>query len=351
MVTQKDVAKRAGVSFITVSRVVNKESNVKEETRLKVEKAIAELGYFPGFAGQALNSGKCRTIAVLTPINFEEDIRANYLMGILAGIDRECRSQSCDIMFSTFLEDDSTFDYLRPFRQHKVDGIIYVGLKRMPPEMLEEVQIRKLPCVVIGDRPENEQLSWVDTDNEKAGYETTVRIWQMGHRRIMFHGLIKELYNANITDRENGFRRAIKEMSGHEVDESMIVRSDYSTESISESFATAFASLGAGTGTGTNRMPTAIFCCTDNRLPPAIKELHRLGLSVPQDVSLVGFDGFLRNNPYYDFSLATNVQPLIPMGEKAAQILFNHINNATALRATELFSVTFEGGDSLIPVV
>ncbi len=70
MVTQKDVAKYAGVSFITVSRVVNKEPNVKEETRKKVEQAIKEIGYFPGFAGKALNSGRCNTIAILTPINF-----------------------------------------------------------------------------------------------------------------------------------------------------------------------------------------------------------------------------------------------------------------------------------------
>ena len=226
MVTQKDVAKRAGVSFITVSRVVNKEQNVKEETRLKVEEAIRELGYFPGFAGQALNSGRCKTIAVLTPINFEADMRASYLMCVLAGINSVCRAKGCDIMLSTFTEDDPTFDYLRPFRQHKVDGIIYIGLKKMAKEMLEEIETRKLPCVVVGDRPTSIQLSWVDTDNEKAGFETTERIWRLGHRSIMFHGLVKSIYNANIADREKGFRHAIKVLSGKDVDEDLIVRRD-----------------------------------------------------------------------------------------------------------------------------
>jgi LacI family transcriptional regulator len=344
MVTQKDVAKYAGVSFITVSRVVNKEQNVKEETRLRVEKAIQDLGYFPAFAGQALNSGLCKTIAVLTPINFEEDIRASYLMGIMSGINNSCRKHSCDIMFTTFSEDDPNFDYLRPFRQHKVDGIIYVGLKIMPPEMLDEIRTRKLQCVVIGDRPENELLSWIDTDNLTAGYETTKRIWEMGHRRIFFHGLNKDIYNANITDREIGFKKAYKELSGKDVDESMIIRSDYTGESIAESFRKAFSTMEK------SEMPTAIFCSTDNRMPPAIKELKRCGLSVPKDVSLVGFDGFINNSQYYDFTLATNAQPLFDMGNKAADILFSHIKDPSLPRCTELFSVPFEAGDSLTTV-
>lgn len=349
MVTQKDVAKLAGVSFITVSRVVNKEQNVKEDTRLKVEQAIRQLGYFPGFAGQALNSGKCRTIAVLTPINFEEDMRANYLMGMLAGIDSVCREKGCDIMFTTFTEADPDFDYLRPFRQHKVDGIIYIGLRRMPPEMLEEIQTRKLPCIVVGDRPECEQLSWVDTDNEKAGYETTVHIWEKGHRRIMFHGLNKDIYNSNIFDREKGFRRAIKDLSGVDVDERMIVRSDYTNESISKSFADSFDFL-LNLPDGRNLMPTAIFCSTDNRLPSAVKELRCRGFSVPKDVSLVGFDGFLQGSLYYDFSFATNIQPLHNMGRTAARILFEQIKDSLCPRRTELFEVPFEFGDSLASI-
>lgn len=340
MVTQKDVAEYAGVSFITVSRVVNKEKNVKEETRLKVEDAIQKLGYFPGFAGQALNSGLCKTIAVLTPINLEDDIRASYLMSVLSGINNSCIKNNCDIMLTTFQEDDKTFDYLRPFKQHKVDGIIYVGLKEIPQEMLDEIKSRKHICVVIGDRPQNELFSWVDTNNEKAAYETTVRIWNNGHRKIFFHGLTKDIYNANIFDREKGFIKAIKELTGS-FDESMIIRSGYDNESISNSLKNTFSSIAK------EKMPTAIFCSTDSRIPLAIKELKKIGLSVPNDISLVGFDGFLVNSPFFDFSISTNKQPLYDMGKRAAEILFEHIKEPTLPRTTELFDVQFLPGESL----
>lgn len=142
MVTQKDVASLAGVSFITVSRVINGEKNVREETRRKVQDAINTLNYSPSFAGQALNSGRCNTIAVLTPIPLSQTMQTLYLTNVLAGVERACKKQKVDILFETVPESeyDSHFDYLRTYKQRKVDGIIFIGLKRIPEEMTEEIQ-------------------------------------------------------------------------------------------------------------------------------------------------------------------------------------------------------------------
>ena len=98
MVTQKDVADLAGVSFITVSRVVRGEANVKPETKRKVEDAIAQLGYAPSFAGQVLNSGRCNTIGVLTPIPLYISGRSFYLMNLLSGINEVCHKNKTDIL-------------------------------------------------------------------------------------------------------------------------------------------------------------------------------------------------------------------------------------------------------------
>lgn len=342
MVTQKDVAKKAGVSFITVSRVVNNEGNVKEETRKKVENAIKELGYFPSFSGKALNSGKCNTIAVATPINYDIGGRSDYLLKLLSGIDEVTKRYQCDVLLNNFDEDDTTYDYLRPFRQRKIDGIIYVGLKKMPQVMLEELQTFKFPCVVIGDRPTESHLSWVDTDNFSAGYNTTAHLIKNGHKDIVFFGLKKDIFNQNITHREEGYLKAMKDLLGKDKSQCKILRSTYDMDSITKVFEDFITQ-----SMQNNTIPSAIFASTDERIPPILKIFHNLNISVPKDISIVGFDGFLLGNPFLNFPIATNIQPLKEMGEKAAEMLFERINNPDLKPTSHIFSVPFFQGESI----
>lgn len=340
MVTQKDVANLAGVSFITVSRVINGEQNVKEETRRKVQAAIEELGYAPSFAGQVLNSGKCNTIGVLSPIPFHQMMRSFYLMDILSGINDVCHKNNTDLLINIVPEVGKVpdYDYLRPYKQKKVDGLIYVGLKKIPSEMLKELKLRKLPCVVIGDRPESELLSWVDTDNFQAARNTVQEIWKRGHRKIAFLGLKKNIYNANIADREQSFIQTLKDLGASYDPKDYIIRSDFDSETIYKDVEAALA--------GWKELPTAIFCCTDSCVPQTIQGIKNRGLSVPEDISIVGFDGFI-NKSYFYMNVATNKQPLVQMGQRAAEILFNHIQIPEAQKETAVLSVPFEAGDSL----
>ena len=342
MVTQKDVAKKAGVSFITVSRVVNNEGNVKEETRIKVENAIKELGYFPSFSGKALNSGKCNTIAVSTPINYDVNGRAEYLMRVLSGIDEVAKSLKCDVLLNNFDEDDTTYDYLRPFRQRKVDGIIYVGLKQMPQIMLDELKTFRFPCVVIGDRLTESSLSWVDTDNFAAGYNSTSQLIQKGHKDIVFFGLDKDVFNQNITHREQGFLKAMKDFLGKDESQCKIIRASYDFDSISKSFEDFILECKKN-----NSLPTAIFSATDERIPLMLRILYNNNITVPDEISIVGFDGFLMNNPFLNFQIATNIQPLKEMGQTAAKILFERINNPELEPTSKIFTVPFFQGDSI----
>lgn len=341
MATQKEVAKLAGVSFITVSRVVNDEGNVKEETKRRVQEAIRQLGYFPSHAGKALNSGKNSTIGVMTPARFGDGMENAYLMGVLRGIELVCRERGQDILLSPMSEDDPGFDYLRPYRQRKVDGMIYVGLKQMPEEMRAEIAERLIPCVVVGDRPEYPFLSWIDTDNERAGYETTVKIWEAGHRVIAFHGISAEHYNANISDRERGFRRAMRELSGKNVDDRFVWRADYTREGILRSVVNAYPEC--------PERPTALFCSTDNRVLASLAAFAELGISCPADISVVGFDGFIRDI-VFEPSIATNEQPLVLMGKQAAQVLLRHIEEPSLPRQELVLPVTFVDGKSLARV-
>ena len=229
MVTQKDVANLAGVSFITVSRVINGEQNVKEETRRKVQAAIEQLGYAPSFAGQVLNSGKCNTIGILSPIPFYKAIRSFYMMELLAGINEVCQEKDVDMLINIVPEVGKVpeYDYLRSYKQKKVDGIIYMGLRKLPAEMLSELQLRKLPCVVIGDRPESDLISWVDTDNVSAAKNAVNEIWKKGHRKIAFVGLKKSIYNANVSDREKSYVETLTQLGVDYNPRDYIIRTDY----------------------------------------------------------------------------------------------------------------------------
>ncbi len=338
MATQKEVAKLAGVSFITVSRVVNNEGNVKEETRRRVQEAIRQLGYFPSHAGKALNSGRNNTIGVMTPARFGEGMENAYLMGILRGIELACHDRDQDILLSPMSEEDPEFDFLRPYRQKKVDGMIYVGLKKMPGELRGEIAERLIPCVVVGDRPEYDHLSWIDTDNERAGYETTMRIWEAGHRVIAFHGLDPDFFNANIADRERGYRKAIRELTGKDADERLVWRSDYTRSGVQSSVREAYPRC--------DPRPTAVFCSTDNRAIAVLSVLPELGIRCPQDISIVGFDGFIRDI-VFEPSMATNEQPLAEMGRRAADILLDHIEKPDLPRREIVFPVAFVDGESL----
>lgn len=341
MATQKEVAKLAGVSFITVSRVINNEGNVKEETRKKVEDAIRELGYFPNFAGRVLNSGRNNTIGVMTPIRFNEGIENAYLMSLLNGIERACRKNNQDILLSPMVEDSQSFDYLRPYRQRKVDGLIYVGLQSITKKMIKEIDSLQIPCVVIADRPSHNRISWIDTDNERAGYEITKLIWKKGHRKIAFHGVDLSIKNANIADREAGYTSALRELTGKNPDSNLIIRAGYDTKSIRQSIHSFLKQAEIKL-----KLPTAIFCSTDNRAILIIDELKSLGFSIPNDMSIVGFDGFAQ---FYHSSptIATNIQPLPEMGERAVEIVLEHIKNRSLPRKEIIMPVPFLDGESL----
>jgi len=120
MATQKDVAKLANVSFITVSRVINNMGNVKEETRERVLAAIKELNYYPNTIAQGLNRNKVRTLAIQAPIPSDITIEeTSYYRRLLIGIEKYCIKENYDILLSTQRGDINSFDYLKPFHDHQ----------------------------------------------------------------------------------------------------------------------------------------------------------------------------------------------------------------------------------------
>lgn len=342
MVTQKDVAKKAGVSFITVSRVINDQGNVQDETRQRVLKAIRELDYHPNHLGQALNSGKNNTIGVMTPIRFQGGLEANmYLIGVLDGIEHACRENHRDLLLSTEDITDSSFDFLHPYHQRKVDGLVFLGLQNMDPGSIQEIENGHIPCVVIGDRPVSNGISWVDSDNETGGYLTGKRMLELGHRKIAFVGVDPvESRNLNIKYRFNGLKRAMLE-AGVPWDDRYHLVGDFIEDSGVEVFKRLLASG--------LEMPSAIFCGTDAMALGIIHQARDSGLRVPEDLSVVGFDGFPLGQHMRPV-LTSNQQPLKQMGAEAVTLLLQYIANPDLARENRIFPITFLPGETLAGV-
>jgi len=338
MATQKDVADRAGVSFITVSRVVNGLGNVRPETRERVEKAIRDLGYYPNRQAQALNNGLTHTIALVTPRMFGQPLFNNfYVMNLLAGVDSRGRELGWDILMSTDWDREGEFDFLRVWHQRKVDGLVFVGLKQFPSAQRKLIETRRIPCVSLSDRLGSPAVSWVDSANAEAATDAVGRLTALGHRHLAFLGVDPSLdFNPNFQHREAAVRRAAADR-GLTLD----VFAQGTIETTEELSPRAYLDAG--------RQATGIIAGNDTVAMSFMAAVARAGLHSPRDYSIVGFDGEPRGRTHNP-TLATYAQPLFEMGQAAVQILVDRLVGDNQTKVEKQFPLEFVAGGSLGPV-
>jgi LacI family transcriptional regulator len=338
MATQKDVADRAGVSFITVSRVVNNLGNVKPETRVKVEEAIRDLHYHPNRQAQALNNGLTHTLALVTPRMFDRPLFNNYyVMSLLSGVEMRGRELGWDVLMSTDFDHEGEFDFLRVWHQRKVDGLIFVGLKRFPGEQIREIETKGIPCVSISDRIESPAISWVDTRNDEAAADAVRRLAHLGHRHFAYLGVDLALdYNPNFRDREVAVRRTVAEL-GLELD----VFAAGTMDNAGEVSPRLYLSR--------KKRATAVISGNDSVAMNFIAAVGQAGLTCPRDFSIVGFDAEPAGRMQVP-SLASYRQPLLDMGQASVSVLVNQMTGFRKGKVENAFPLEFVEGGSLAPV-
>jgi LacI family transcriptional regulator len=337
MVTQREVAERAGVSFITVSRVINGRGNVKEETRLRIERAIKELGYYPNSQGRALNSGRAAIIGVIAPVLATRSLEGDlYYSGLLEGVELACREHRHDMLLCTQRINDRDFDYLRLYSQKRVDGTILFGDYMLSGEDTARIERERIPIVVVGDRPASPAISWVDTDNENGGYQSALRLIGLGHKRIAFIGVNNR--NANIADRLVGVRRACAENGLRFFDEDFF-KVDMGRDPDPVMIGGLFARRDRA---------TAVVCGTDLIAVGLLNAARERSLQIPGDLSIIGFDG-IQMIRYTNPPLASNRQPLSEMGFTAAEFLFSRLERPEAPRECKVFVLGEVAGQSISP--
>lgn len=303
-VTVRDIAKRTGLSPITVSRALRGDPAVRTETRLRVEHEAAASGYVPNLIAAALASNRSRAIGVVLPTLWD-----SIFASTVEGISRILRQHRFELILgsSSYEQRDET-EVLSTFLHRRVDGVILpaIGHNKTTRTLIEK---NRLPVVEIGNLPEATIGSVVGFSNEKAAYAAAEHLIAGGRRRLAYVGGIGA-DNANGRDRLAGFRRCLQS-HGLPVDERLVLEVDYTPRAVLPAIDRLVAALGDFDG-----------LVVGGELWSAIVALEfaRRGIAVPDAVALVAL-GKVEHADFLPTPLTTIVFPRQRVGELAAELI------------------------------
>ncbi|HWI64497.1 MAG TPA: LacI family DNA-binding transcriptional regulator [Symbiobacteriaceae bacterium] len=305
--TIRDVAKSAGVGLGTVSRVLNNSGYVKPETRERVLQAAEELGFVPNMVARSLVRKSTSTIGLVIP-----DITNPFFPAITRGVEDTASTEG----FTVFLcntDNDPLMEAqdVKKLRERQVDGIIFVGTTDRR-ELVEGLLSDGLPVVVTDRQVAELDIDSVLVDNAAGARAACRHLLEMGHSRIA-HAAGHRLTRTG-QERFTGYRQALAE-SGIDLDESLVAWGDFTVES---GYRVAQVLLGR------SPRPTAIFAANDMMAFGVLRAASEAGLSVPDDLSVIGFDD-IQMAGLFRPGLTTVRQPAYEMGRMAMSMLRERI--------------------------
>lgn len=310
-VSIKEVARLAGVSIATVSRCLNNPEKVTAKTRAKVEDAVSETGYRPNTLARSFRRGRTNVVMVVLP-----SIGTPFFAAVMQGIRKAAKASGYSILIEETDSNTITADEIgAKVASKQADGIILLAsLSPFGTEVVSAKSQRALPIVIGCETisPELFEFPAVHVDNVAAAAEATNYLIDNGHRRIaMIYGLQTSLLTR---DREVGYREAMTR-AGLDIDAGWVVEGKFTIEGAREATRALLSH--------SNR-PTAIFCANDEMAIACIHEIKAAGLSVPGDISVIGFDDI----PYaavVDPPLTTINQPAEEIGRRVMCRLHDEI--------------------------
>jgi len=306
MATIKDVAAVAGVSFTTVSHVVNNTRPVSADVRSKVELAIRQLNYVPSAVARSLKARSTATIGLVVPNSTNP-----YFAEMARGIEDGCARNGYCLFFCNSDDDPAKQrNYLRVLQEKRIDGLI-VASAGDDATLAQTLADSREPLVIVDRNIEGVSADLVQIDHEKGAYLATRHLLQLGHSKIgCITGPVQTAVSAM---RVHGFIRAMAER-GVEIPADAIVESDFSGSGGYRATAQLFDTV----------RPTAIFAGNDMMGIGALRAAAERGIRVPQDCSIIGFDDIELGRFTYP-ALSTVGQSVRALGEMAAQTLIERI--------------------------
>ncbi len=298
-VSIEDVARLAGVSITTVSRVINKFSSVKEKNRVKVMDAVKQLKFQPSVFAQRLATGKTNEVALVMP-RYEGIFYSFYALELIRGIGTLCEALKLDLLLH--ITDVRSILNLRG-----IGGVIFADIIGNR-QQLEDVVSQGIPCVIINNYVDDLEASCIAIDNTGGAEAAVDYLISLGHRKIAH--ISGDLVTQAASQRYEGYRRALKK---HNIafGEEYLFKTDYSRGQ---------ARLAAEKLLKMPNPPSAVFVASDSMALEVMTVLKEGGKEIPRDLSIVGFD----DNPsglYGPVALTTVRQPLIRMAEESVKEL------------------------------
>lgn len=337
--TIDDVAALAGVSIKTVSRVVNREPKVRDATRAKVERAIAELDYHPNLSARNLASQRARLIALIydDPGSYEIP-SSGYVIRMQTGALQACRSADyrlviypCDYRRDTIgAELKAMIEHARP------QGIVLAAPLSNIPRVVQAVVATGTPMVRLSPGTRGGKQYSVATNDREVSAEMTRYLASLGHRKIAF--IRGHPSHHAVANRYLGYRDGLKQ-SGLAFVEGLVEDGDNS--------------FGSGEAAGDRLMrledpPTAIFAANDDMAAGVIRAARLLGVDVPGRLSIAGCDDISLARQLCP-TLTTIRQPLSSMAERAARVLIDNAQQEVPLLGAEIVPATIEIRESTGP--
>lgn len=305
-VTIVDIAREAGVSIKTVSRVINREEGVGEATRARVQALVDRMGYRPNVSARSLSSRRSYLIGVI----FMRVGAYHYVGEVQVGAMRACRRAGYNLVIEQVSPPDA--DGGRGFadvlRHTRFDGVVLTPPTCDDPEVVAAVEAAGLPYVRMAPHRAFERSPYVFMDDRQAARDQTLWLWELGHRRIAFIDGPRD--HGSAARRREGYEEALR-ARGVEPRPEWIAKGDYLSLSGFEAAESLLA---------LPEPPTAIFASNDDMALGVLAAAAKAGLSVPRDLSVVGFD----DSPGAEAAwprLTTIHQPTAEMAEAAVEML------------------------------
>ena len=306
-ITIKDVAREAGVSIMTVSRVINNKDYIADSTRKKVQAALDKLNYMPNISARNLVTKKTDFLGLVVP-----DISNPFFGELVKASEKIAKERG----YSIILGDsdgsvEAEADYIDAFRGRMCGAIILVA-PRVEDRVLQDLN-REIPLILVDRKVDDDDIVQVYLDNARGAYTAVRYLLELGHRRIGF--VMGPANVPNSYRRKNGYIDALKDF-GIEYDPELEYQGEFIAETGKQAFR-KFISL--------KEPPTAVFNSNDMMAFGFVQSAREAGYAIPEDFSVVGFDDIFLSS-LMEPALTTVRYPFIEMGKEAINLLLDSLD-------------------------
>lgn len=331
--TIKDVAREANVSVATVSYVLNGKDNISGDTQQRVRNAVTKLGYVTNLSARSMTTNESRLIGVVIPQTEPGErllFHNAFYSEMVGSIEYHARQHGYHILITGSNADE---DYLRIVKQRDLEGLIIVGI--YPDAFYSELKKSQIPIVLVDSYCQDFYFHNVQINDRYGGYLATKHLLECGHREIAM--VTSELRSGGVSDsRFNGYKDALLEY-GVPFRKEYVYEANVDFESAKEQ---------ARRIVNSKQPVTAVFAYADLMAVGLIKEFSNLGIRVPEDISIVGFDDLDLARLCIP-SLTTVHQDIQEKGAKAVEILLSDIKGTSQGKQEVVLPISLVSRDSV----